>query len=63
MQVYDRWGNLIYKEQGRSINDPEHGWDGFFDGSTVSPGVYLYFADIEVNGGIVKVAGDVTVIE
>jgi gliding motility-associated-like protein len=38
MQVFDRWGNLLFDS-----DDPENeGWDGDSDGQKCAPGVYAY---------------------
>lgn len=40
MQVYDRWGELIYQEG--PVNIQNHlGWNGTFNGQLVKPGVYV----------------------
>lgn len=61
-RVFDRWGNLIYVQRRLALQ--EVGWDGTFnDGKPVSPGVYVYQAEIEISAGINKIfSGDVTVI-
>ena len=51
MQIYDRWGNLIYEGVE---------WDGFL----YRPGVYAYLIDIEFGFGSSKVFwGSVTMVE
>ena len=37
MYIYNRWGALIYE-----TNDPSNGWDGKFNGSECSLGVYIW---------------------
>ncbi len=37
LQVYNRWGQLIY-----SGNDPDAGWDGRFNGMPADAGTYMY---------------------
>lgn len=36
-EVYDRWGTRVFVANG--VND---GWDGFYNGSPVNPGHYIY---------------------
>ena len=62
LKVFDRWGNLMY--DGRpQINDRLDGWDGFFNGKPVNPGVYAWMADVRfINDKTITFAGDVTVI-
>ncbi|MFO8086625.1 MAG: gliding motility-associated C-terminal domain-containing protein [Bacteroidales bacterium] len=37
LQIYDRWGNVIYNTQ-----DPSKGWDGTIEGEVAPHGVYVY---------------------
>lgn len=41
-QVYDRWGELIFRDQNFQASDPLHGWDGIFKGKLVLPDTYNY---------------------
>jgi len=43
MLVFDRWGNLVFETRGNDVN-----WDGLFNGSTISRGVYAYIIEIEL---------------
>ena len=55
--IYNRWGNLIY--EGVNLE----GWDGKFNGSEVSDGVYFWIANysgIDNQNQVLK--GDVTLI-
>lgn len=36
--VYDRWGEKIFETEDKST-----GWDGFYNGEKVSPGVFVYY--------------------
>lgn len=40
MRVFDRWGELLYE----SFN-PEEGWDGKYNGTPASEGVYIYLVN------------------
>lgn len=61
-RVYDRWGNLVHSRSNTSTQDDSHVWDGTFQDQHVSPGVYFYSAELEQEGRIIRVSGDVTVI-
>lgn len=51
MQVFDRWGSLVY-EKGNFIPDNGlTGWDGEFNGQEASPGVYVYKVEISFVDG------------
>ena len=38
---------------GFQPDDPDYGWDGTFRGQILNPGVYVYFAEIEFDDGII----------
>jgi len=42
MQIYNRWGELLFLTE-----DPEVGWDGFFNGSIVPADSYTYLCNAE----------------
>jgi len=44
-RVYDRWGSLVYETRDFQANDGATGWDGNFKGKSVSPGVYVWYAE------------------
>jgi len=63
MQIYDRWGELLFENLNFLPNDPQFGWGGQAKGQDVSPGVYVYVVELEyVNGETEVIAGDVTVV-
>lgn len=44
--VFDRWGNKMFES-----TDKEIGWDGTFNGTKVSSGVYVYYVEVEYYNG------------
>ncbi len=46
LQVFDRWGNLVYDETNIPINDNSTGWDGLLKEDDVIPGVYTYLTTV-----------------
>lgn len=42
IQIYDRWGGLIFSWLSSSQNELAQGWDGKFKGRVMMPGVYVY---------------------
>ncbi len=46
MQVFDRWGNLVFESKNG------HGWDGTFQGRKAQEGVYIWWAEILFPAGI-----------
>lgn len=63
MQIYDRWGNVIFESKNFPMNDETFGWDGRFNGVEVNPGVYVYLIEIgfSENFSIIK-NGTVTLL-
>jgi gliding motility-associated-like protein len=62
-EIYNRWGDVMYKIQNFQPNDPAYGWDGTFLGKPLDPGVYVYWAKIKFKDGTVEIfKGDVTLI-
>ena len=37
MQVFNRWGNLMFETSSFEV-----GWDGYFEGTLAPQGVYVY---------------------
>ncbi len=64
MEIYSRWGELVYRKSGLLPNDPNTGWDGTFDGDELNPGVYVYRIEV-IYGDDVKAdfAGDITIVK
>ncbi len=63
LQVFDRWGGMMYELRDAAPNDNSRAWDGRRDGKVVLPGVYTWMLQVElVDGSVQKLQGDVTVI-
>ncbi len=63
LQIYDRWGNLVFITENMELNNPSIGWDGVFNGKNVEQGVYVYFIEALLTDGLTtKYFGDLTVI-
>jgi len=66
IHIYDRWGNLVHSETGLLPNPSGAGnWDGTFNGEPLSPGVYVYVAEITFidNHTTLLYRGDVTLVK
>lgn len=62
-QIFDRWGNMVFRDYNFQPNDPKHGWDGFHDGKIMDPAVFVYYAEIElIDGRKLLFKGDVTLV-
>jgi hypothetical protein len=64
LQVYDRWGGQMAVYANILPNDPSSGWDGRYRNKFVEPGVYVFWAEVELADGSTRVlSGDVTVVK
>lgn len=60
LQIFDRWGNLMYEAADLPPNDSSTGWDGTFKTQELEEGVYLYQANVLYFDGVVETtSGDV----
>ncbi|MCS6929618.1 MAG: choice-of-anchor L domain-containing protein [Saprospiraceae bacterium] len=65
LEVFDRWGNLVFSRENIQPNDYRAGaWDGTFRGNRLNPGVFVWWAEIELaSGEHIQMRGDVTLID
>lgn len=57
-RIYNRWGQVVFQS-----NDPDIGWDGYYQGNLQPLGVYAYTLEAEFsNGTRVSKKGDITLI-
>lgn len=63
LAIYDRWGNGLYARADLPVNDPNAGWDGYYRGKLMDPGVYVYVIEVELIDGSTRIyKGDVTLV-
>lgn len=63
MQIFDRWGQLMYDAADLPANSPSTGWNGTAKGQAVSEGVYLYQLEVRfLNGRVLGFSGEVVVV-
>jgi len=63
LQIFDRWGDMVYSLQDPLPINAWPGWDGVFRGDPVNPGVFVYYLEVKLtNGEVVLKKGDVTVV-
>ena len=63
MEIYTRWGDLVFRKADFDPNIPNLGWDGKFDGENLNPGVYVYRIEIIYGDGLEdQLAGDITIV-
>jgi len=63
LQVYDRWGEQLFVNRNFLPDAPSLGWQGDYRGERVNPGVFVWWAEVElVDGRKILMKGDVTVV-
>ncbi len=63
-RIFSRWGDLIYEQPTMVPNDGQFGWDGTWNGSDLTSGVFIWIADITFIDGVSLVySGDVTILK
>jgi gliding motility-associated-like protein len=63
MQVFNRWGELVYEKRDFMVNDASAGWNGTYKGKPANPDVYIYLIEFVCNNAsIVPYRGNVTLI-
>jgi hypothetical protein len=61
MQIFNRWGSLIYTVDDFKSGDLSKGWDGTWQGRALAPDVFIYYATIiYIDGTEEVIMGDVT---
>jgi gliding motility-associated-like protein len=62
-QVYNRWGELVFKNKDFAPNVDVNGWDGYFKGDKAPNGVYGWVLEVEfIDGEIFQLQGNTTLI-
>ena len=60
LAIFDRWGSQVFLGTNLSPNNIQQGWDGEKNGQDYPPGVYVYYAEIELSTSeIILEEGDV----
>lgn len=62
MEIFDRYGNPIFKTEQVPTNDASFGWDGTYQESIVASGTYSYSTRISDGTGAILLVGDLTII-
>ena len=62
LTIFDRWGNMVFSKSEFVLNTFD-GWDGTFNGKSMNPKVFVYFASLTLGDGKeVVVKGDVMLV-
>jgi gliding motility-associated-like protein len=63
LQIYDRWGNLVFSAENLDAGDASSGWDGSFEGNQALPGVYVFKTTLLFTGGASReITGSLTLV-
>ena len=63
LQVFDRWGTLVFQNKNFLPNDEILGWDGNFKGQALNTDVYIYQASVLFSDGEIRTfKGDVLLL-
>ena len=63
MQIFNRWGDMVFEKVNFKPNDLDEGWQGDYKGRNLNPDVFVYRIELELLDGSVEViVGDVTLI-
>lgn len=63
LQVFDRWGGLVYSNTNFQPDIAKEGWDGTRGGKLATAGIYVWSAVVElVNGEQIVLQGDVLLL-
>ncbi|MGH1436046.1 MAG: gliding motility-associated C-terminal domain-containing protein [Lewinella sp.] len=63
MQIYDRWGGLVFEQGSGLLGDAKYRWDGNRLGEELTQGIYVYFLEVHYEDGTTKVfSGDVMLL-
>jgi gliding motility-associated-like protein len=63
LEIFNRWGDLVFVNRDFPPNDLSRGWDGSYNGMTLNPDVFAYRAVVrDRDGKEYGYRGDVTVV-
>ncbi len=51
VQIFDRWGNMVYSTTEMRINEESTGWDGNSNGTPLNPATFVYRIVVEFTDG------------
>lgn len=64
LQIFNRWGELVFFNENFRPNDFDMGWNGTFDGEALNPGVFVYWTEIELQDGrTILLKGDISIVK
>jgi gliding motility-associated-like protein len=62
-EIFDRWGEKVFSNSDFAPNLENEGWDGYFNGLLMQPGVFVYWAKVLLIDDTEQViSGDITLV-
>ncbi|AXY77553.1 PKD domain-containing protein [Paraflavitalea soli] len=63
MQVFNRWGEMVFEKKNFMVNDASAGWNGTYKGKPAAADVYVYVVEFVCdNASVVPFRGNVTLL-
>ncbi|NNE30338.1 MAG: gliding motility-associated C-terminal domain-containing protein, partial [Saprospiraceae bacterium] len=63
LRIFNRWGALVYEALDVPLGEYPNGWDGTFNGETLNPDVFAFYAIIQfIDNKEILYEGDITII-
>lgn len=63
MQIFNRWGEIVFEKKDFMVNDATAGWNGTYKGKPANADVYIYVVEFVCeNASIVPFRGNVTLV-
>ena len=63
LNIFDRWGNMVFSRPSFAPNITENGWDGTLKGEPVQSGVFAFVAEVKhIDGSTESISGEVALI-
>lgn len=64
LEIFNRWGNLIFSNRNAFPNDNSSAWDGTFNGAGIAIDVYIYRITVRTtDGSETSILGDILLIK
>jgi gliding motility-associated-like protein len=63
MQIFNRWGEMVFERRNFAVNDKSAGWDGTHKGKPAVADVYVYVIEFVCdNASVIPFRGNVTLL-
>ena len=64
LRIFDRWGNQLFSAEHFPPNEPAFGWNGYYRGQAMNPGVYVYHLRLRlIDGSTLNLKGDLVLVK